>query len=55
MKRECGESPEKRFCTIREYKKLGKELNDIPESVLSTKENIISPEDMCIIMVSEPG
>jgi hypothetical protein len=29
MKRECGESPEKRFCTIREYKKLGKVFNDV--------------------------
>lgn len=55
LKRDCGESPEKRFCTINEYRKLGKELNDIPEDVLKTDKNITSPEDTCIVMVSAPG
>jgi len=54
IKRECGESPTKRFCTITEYRKLGKELNDVPEELYKTKA-ITSPEDTCIIMVPEPG
>ena len=29
LKRECGESPTKRFCSVTEYRKLGKELNDV--------------------------
>ena len=29
MKRECGEAPEKRFCTINEYQKLGNLLTDV--------------------------
>lgn len=54
MKRECGEAPEKRFCTINEYQNLGKLLTDVPDDV-AKDPNISSPNDQCLVLISTPG